>query len=202
MRFRLYFLFLILVVISAPDIFAQEDEPPKLEPPPKIETEEIVKIETRLVEVPIVVLDRDGKPLLNLKQSDFLVYENGQKQEISEFFTTAEPFEVALLLDTSGSTRNDLRLIRRAAADFIGSLRNGDRVAVIAFNSRIENGQSVAVSELLTPLTGDRDELAAALETVAVSNGTPYYDGLLQIFEEVFRDRPAKDFGGRRAIVA
>ncbi len=164
--------------------------------------DEVIRVDTQLVDVPVLVTDRTGKPLLNLKQNNFIVYEDGKRQEIAEFTATAAPFEVALLLDTSGSTRSDLALIQRAAANFIASLRPGDRVAVVAYNTVRETGQVRAVSEVLTALTDDRERLRAVLETVRTSNGTPYYDSLLQIAEKVFRDAPKDEFRGRRALVA
>lgn len=169
----------------------------------KTETEDdVLRIETQLVEVPLVVTDKSGKPLLNLKQNNFAVYENGKLQEVAEFFTTAAPFEVALLLDTSGSTRSDLAVIQRAAEHFINSLRPGDRVSIIAFKSYVEDNRSYAASEVLSDLTDDRTKLKDALSRVKTSNGTPYYDGLLQVVEKVFRDRAGKEFRGRRALVA
>jgi VWFA-related protein len=119
----------------------------------KSEDEEILRVDTQVIDVPIVVTDKIGKPLLNLKQSNFTVYEDGKPQEITDFAATAAPFEVALLLDTSGSTRSDLALIQRAAANFIASLRPGDKVSVIAYNSQTKDRQSVAVSEVFTGLT-------------------------------------------------
>ena len=203
MGFRNIFILLLLLFTAFVSIFYGQEIPP---PPeikiPETKDDEVIKIETRLVEVPIVVSGKDGKPLLNLKQNNFVIYEDGQKQEITEFFTTNEPFEVALLLDTSGSTHNDLRLIRRAASSFIGSLRSGDRVSIIAFNTKVESGQSVAVSQVITHLTDNRMRLEKALQEITVSNGTPYYDGLLRIFNEVFRDKPDDKFSGRRAIIA
>ena len=164
--------------------------------------DEILRIDTQVVDVPIVVTDKNGKPLLNLKQNNFVVYEDSKKQEITDFSTTTEPFEVALLLDTSGSTRSDLSLIQRSAANFISSLRPGDKVSIIAFNSAQKNKQAVAVSEVLIPLTGDRNQLKAAVERIKTSNGTPYYDSLLQVVEKVFSAKPTENFRGRRALVA
>ncbi len=168
----------------------------------KKDDEDVLRIETQLVDVPVVVLDKGGKPLLDLRKNNFVIYEDGAKQEVSEFAATSAPFEVALLLDTSGSTRSDLTLIQRAAAQFIASLRPGDKVSIIAFQSKRENDKSVASSEILMPLTSDRSKLQDALLNITTSNGTPYYDGLLQIAEDVFREKPKNEFRGRRALVA
>jgi len=164
--------------------------------------DEILRIDTQVVDVPIVVTDKTGKPLLNLKQNNFVVYEDNKKQEVVDFSTTNEPFEVALLLDTSGSTRSDLSLIKRSAANFIASLRSGDKVSIIAFNSERKEKQTLAVSEILSGLTNDRNRLKIAVEQIKTSNGTPLYDGLLQVVEKVFGIKPAADFRGRRALVA
>lgn len=193
MQLKMFFLWLMLSLITSATFYAQDK---------KDEDDGILRIDTQLVDVPIVVMDKNGKPLLNLKQSNFNIYEDGKIQEISDFSTTSAPFEVALLLDTSGSTRSDLTLIQRAAANFIASLRPGDRVSIIAFKSDKQDDKSVAVSEILTPLTDDRNRLKNVLANVKTSNGTPYYDGLSQIVEKVF-NRTAKDeFRGRRALVA
>ena len=171
-------------------------------PPQKNEEDEVVRVETELVEVPVVVTDRTGKPVLNLKSNNFTVYEDGKAQEVSDFAATAAPFEVALLLDTSGSTRSDLTLIQRAAQSFIDSLRPGDRVSIIAFKSSVDGNRRTAAADLLIDLTDNRASLRSALERVSTSNGTPYYDGLIEIVEKVFRMPPKEEFRGRRALVA
>ena len=171
-------------------------------PPKKVDDEEIIKVDTELVEVPIVVTDKTGKPILNLKRTNFTIFEDGKPQEVSDFGATSAPFEVALLLDTSGSTRSDLQLIKRSAESFINSLRPGDRVSIIAYRTETQNNRATATSEVLSGLTDDRAALKSALERVTTSNGTPYYDGLLKIVENVFRDDAKDEFRGRRALVA
>jgi VWFA-related protein len=170
--------------------------------PPVNEEDEVVRVETELVEVPVVVTDKTGKPVLNLKQSNFTVFEDGKSQEVTDFAATSAPFEVALLLDTSGSTRADLQLIQRAAQSFIDSLRPGDRVAVISFRTKIDGDRRVAAPDVITKLTGDRAALSDALLRVSTSNGTPYYDGLMEIVDKVFGAPPKEEFRGRRALVA
>jgi VWFA-related protein len=192
MRLIKVFLMLILSLGVTLTLFAQDK---------KTDEDEVLRIDTQLVDVPFVVTDKAGKPLLNLKQSNFIIYEDGKKQEITDFSATAAPFEIALLLDTSGSTRADLPLIRRAAENFIASLRAGDRVSIIAYESKVKDNKSIAVSEVLSNLTGDRTKLKSVLEELTTSNGTPYYDSLLQVVETVF-STPQDEFRGRRALVA
>lgn len=168
----------------------------------EVDEGDVVRVDTQLVSVPAVVTDKTGRPLANLRADNFLLYEDGRPQQISNFATTEAPFEVALLLDTSGSTRADIALIRRAARAFIDALRPGDRVAIIAFNNSEEGTQNLATVDLLTRLTDDREALQKALENIGASNGTPYYDALVRIGEEVFREPPAEGMRGRRAIVA
>ncbi len=175
---------------------------PKATPTPKPDEEEVIKVDTQLIEVPLVITDRTGKPLLNLKQTNFVVYEDGKKQDILEFSTTTAPFEVALLLDTSGSTRSDLQLITQAAQHFIRSRRPGDRVAIAAYSTDRQLNQVSAVTDIVTGLTDSRPALTAALEKVKTSNGTPYYDSLEEIVGKVFKDEPKEEFRGRRALVA
>ena len=86
--------------------------------------------------MPAVITNSAGRPLVGLRRENFVVFEDGQPQSIANFGTTEAPFEIALLLDTSGSTRDDVALIREAANSFIGALRASDRVAITAFNSR------------------------------------------------------------------
>lgn len=166
------------------------------------EEKEVVRVNTELVDVPVIVTDKAGKPILNLKQTNFKVFEDGKPQEVLEFSTTAAPFEVALLLDTSGSTRADLNLIQRAAQYFIDSLRLGDRVAIVAYKVSVQREQTTAVVDVVSGLTDDRNALKNALAKVGTSNGTPYYDSLIEIAQKVFGKEPNPEFRGRRALVA
>ncbi len=183
------------------------EEPGPAKTTEKSQTEEVdegdvVRVETQLVSVPAVVTNSSGRPLAGLHEGNFLVYENGQPQKIATFATTEVPFEIALLLDTSGSTRSDVALIRQAANAFVAALRPGDRVAIVAFNTA-RRGQSLAAKvDLLTTLTDDRKKLSKAIEDLGTSNGTPFYDALGKIATDVFREKPTEEMRGRRAVVA
>ncbi|HEU5239865.1 MAG TPA: VWA domain-containing protein [Pyrinomonadaceae bacterium] len=163
---------------------------------------DVVRVETRLVTVPAVVTDKTGHPISSLKLENFAVLEDGKPQTLTNFSTTEAPFEIALLLDTSGSTRQELGLIRDAANEFLSALRTGDRVAIVGFNNSQGPNGLMATVDVLSPLTDKRVILRNAIATLHTSNGTPFYDALARVADEVFRNPPADEFRGRRAVVA
>ena len=194
LRFRSVLL-MFLTLCAALLVAGQNRKPPK-------EDDTVIRVDTELVDVPVTVTDKTGKPLTALSKNNFVVFEDGKQQKIEEFTAVSAPFEVALLLDTSGSTRADLELIKRAASDFIASLRPGDRVSIIAFRSVTRDGRSVSIPDRVSELTSDRALLRTALDRVGMGNGTPYYDSLLEISNVVFKEQPKEEFRGRRALVA
>ena len=194
MCLRMLFPLLMVVLGISVCAFGQTPKP--------TENDDVIRVDTQLVDVPVAVVSSNGTPLRGLKASNFIVTEDGKSQEIVDFSTTTEPFEVALLLDTSGSARLDLRLIQSAAQSFVASLRPGDRVAIVAFSTARKDDQAFAVEEVVSPLTSDHKLLRAAIDNVRTTNSTPYYDSLMKVVNSVFRDPPREQFRGRRALVA
>lgn len=170
--------------------------------PVEVDEDDVLVVDTQLIPIPVVVRDRAGRPVSNLRADSFTVYEDGRPQRITNFSTSDAPFEIALVLDTSGSTRQDLGLIRRAANLFIEQLRPGDRVAVVSFTTVEQDGVQRAGVEVNSPLTSDRERLGAAVEGIGASNGTPFYDALERVVKDVFREPPRAELRGRRALVA
>jgi Ca-activated chloride channel family protein len=180
----------------------QNNGAPKKDEPTEIDEGDVVRVDTQLVSVPAVVTDPSGRPLSGLKPENFRLIEDGQPQTIANFGTTDTPFEIALLLDTSGSTRDDVALIRSAANSFIEALRPGDRVGIVAFNTARTINEPIATVEVLSPLTGDRSDLRKAIDNLGASSGTPYYDALERVVQSIFREPAGDDVRGRRAVVA
>jgi len=183
------------------------DQTTETKKPPTTTSEEVdegdvIRVDTQLVSVPAVVTDASGRPLSGLKPENFRIIEDGQPQTIANFGTSQTPFEIALLLDTSGSTRDDVALIRAAATSFIEALRPGDRVGIVAFNTARTVNEPIAAVEVLAPLTSDRGQLRSAIENLGASSGTPYYDALERVVDSIFREPPQDDVRGRRAVVA
>jgi VWFA-related protein len=178
------------------------DQTNEAKKPDEVDEGDVIRVDTQLISVPAVVTDSAGHPLANLRPENFRLIEDGQPQTIANFGTTETPFEIALLLDTSGSTRDDVALIRAAANSFIAALRPGDKVGVVAFNTAKTVDKPIATVEVLSPLTGDREALKTAIDNLGASQGTPYYDALERIADSIFHDPPSEEVKGRRAVVA
>src|SRR3954469_2032475 len=74
-------------------------------PPQTVGEDDVVKVETNLVTIPVSVFDRNGLYIPGLKQEDFKIFEDGKEQQVAYFGTQDQPFTVAILLDTSPSTQ-------------------------------------------------------------------------------------------------
>ena len=154
---------------------------------PNPEAEEVIKIDTALIYVPVRVLDKDGKYIPNLTKKDFKVFEDGSAQEIENFSNVDDPFHVVLLLDMSGSTRFKVEEIQDAALEFIEQLRPQDRVMVASFES------SIFVD---ADFTNDRAKLTKAILRTHTGGGTRLYDAVdLVLTERLNRIQ------GRKAVV-
>ena len=73
--------------------------------PEEVGEGDVVKVDTTLVSIPVAVMDRDGKYIPNLAKENFRVWENDVEQKVAYFASTEKPFTVALVIDTSASTR-------------------------------------------------------------------------------------------------
>ena len=148
---------------------------------------EIIKLDTALVTVPVVVTDRYGRFIAGLSRQNFSVREDGIPQSIASFSSTEEPFNVALLIDTSRSTKGKLNVIRKAALEFIKQLQPNDRVLVATFDEKVA---------FIGEFSNDRRDLEHAIRGVKNSYMTCLYDAIdLAIKEKLLTLR------GRKAIV-
>ena len=95
---------------------------------------DLIRIDTDLVIIPVQVSQRKGEPVVDLKQREFKIFENGVEQEIAYFSDDEQPFTVALMLDMSYSSVFKLQEIQAAApGTFVSQLRENDRVMIVSF---------------------------------------------------------------------
>ncbi|HJQ24607.1 MAG TPA: VWA domain-containing protein [Blastocatellia bacterium] len=151
--------------------------------------QDAVKLKATLVSVPVIVSDRDGRYLSGLRAEDFTLYSDHVRQPIAVFEATEEPLNVALLLDTSLSTRDVLGDIKDAALSFIKRLRPQDRAIVISFDYDVH---------ILSQLTADRRALEQSVKRAAIGDyaGTTLRDAIVKAANDSLRH-----VEGRKAIV-
>jgi Ca-activated chloride channel family protein len=149
--------------------------------------DEVVKVETNLVTIPVSVFDRNGLYIPGLRTEDFKIFEDGREQQIAYFGAQDKPFTVALLLDTSPSTQYKIDEIHRAAEAFIDQLGPNDSVIVIEFNSSVK---------IQTPRTTDRQKIYKGIEKAKFGGGTSLYNAV----DEAIRKQLSK-IEGRKAVV-
>jgi Ca-activated chloride channel homolog len=99
--------------------------------------EEVIRVETALVNLNVVVMDRQGRRVGGLTREDFEVYENGARQKISHFTATERPLRLILVFDVSLSMEAVLPTVKQEAIALLGSLRLDDEVSVVSFASEV-----------------------------------------------------------------
>jgi VWFA-related protein len=153
----------------------------------EVDEEGVVRVETALVTIPVSVIDRDGRYVPNIRKEEFRIYEDGVEQSISYFAQVDVPFTVALVLDTSNSTRFKLEEIQDAAIAFVEQLRRDDRVLVVSFDDDVR---------VLSEATSDRYALRQAIRRTRTGQSTKLYDAV----DFVVKQRLDR-IKGRKAVV-
>lgn len=170
---------LLLSLLTAASLISAQ-EPPDDAP---------IKVDTLLYTIPLTVSDKNGRAVSGLRKENFSVVQDGQPQQIEFFLNEEAPMNVAILIDTSGSTRPVLDKIQKAARDFIKVLRAGDKGAIVSFNYK---------TSFLSGLTSDHSKLAGAISstTIAAQDGSDVNDAVSKVINDIFL--PIK---GRKAII-
>ena len=149
--------------------------------------DDLIRIDSNLVTVPVTVLDRDGRYATNLKKENFQVFEDGVEQETAFFETTEQPFTVLLLLDTSGSMSNNMAELANTASIFVKQLRPDDQLLAASFTDEID---------VLFQITKVKDlRKAIKLRRKPRDGNTIIYDAVK------FAQKKLKKISGRKAII-
>lgn len=129
----------------------------------------IFKSSVRTVPIYATVVDSSGRLVPGLERGDFTLLDNGKPADVSLFSNDSQPFSAVVMLDTSASMTANLKLLNRAAEQFLLRLLPVDRAQVGAFNDKIQ---------LSGTFTNDRDELIGALNDLYFGNPTRLNDGI------------------------
>jgi VWFA-related protein len=145
------------------------------------------------IAVDFEVRKNDGSFVLDATREAFRVSEDGVDRPIVGFEAPisreARPTTVALVVDRSGSMREENRMgeLKNAVASFLEGLPAASRVAVVAFGSNVE---------LICPFTQDHARVQTAVDRLRPFGSTRYYDAVDEALNLIGRET------GRRAVLA
>jgi VWFA-related protein len=155
--------------------------------PEEVDSNDVIRVNTNLVTIPVSVMERDGRYVPNLRKEDFRLWEDGVEQQIAFFQTVDKPFSVVLVLDTSSSTRFKMEEIQDAAITFVNQLQPQDKVMVVSFDDKVR---------VLADFTNDRRRLRDAILQTHTGDGTRLYDAVDMIINQKL-----SRMEGKKAIV-
>ena len=133
------------------------------------------------------VTDRNGRAISGMRESDFIVFENGIERRVTNVSPANEPFNLILLLDVSGSVEERMDFIRKAARDFLRTASPQDRISIISFRDDIQ---------VISDFSTDRQMLSRKLDEIDAGGGTALYDALGYVLSE-----PVKRLRGERTAI-
>jgi len=168
----------LLVLTMAGAVAAAQDQPAQ---------RNFFQSRVDLVSVTATVLDRDGGLVTGLSKDAFEVYEDGERQVVTQFTAERVPISVAVLLDVSDSMFGQRLTDARAAVErfLFTRLDQADDFCVIAFNHE---------PRILTPWTRSQDMVRERLAGLHPSGATGLYDAViaaLPLMESRARERGA-----------
>lgn len=143
---------------------------------------------TNLVNVDVMVTDKNGNPIATLGQKNFKLYDDGVPQSISNFGTAEAPMTVCMMIEFGNKWWPFLYLALEDAYQFLGFMQPKDWVAVVDFDMQ---------PHILQDFTQDRYEVRGALDTLRIPGFSEanLYDALAYTIDRM------KDIKGRKAII-
>ncbi len=177
--------FMLICGLSGASSQTQNPQQPK--PQQKQDEQEQTIVERTVnVRLPITVVEKNGRFVVDLRQEDFEVYEDKVLQKIISFKAVSDlPLDVAVLLDTSNSVKPKLKFEKEAAVSFLETMLTSrrDRALFATFDSEVELHQD---------FTNRLDLLSSAIYKVKAQGETRMFDAIHQVCEEKMSASPLR----------
>jgi len=138
-------------------------------PQPVTPEEPTFSIGTRLVVLPVSVLDKGGKLVTDLQQKAFKVFENGVEQPIKIFRREDVPISLGIIVDNSGSMREKRQRVEAASLDLVRASNPQDEVFIVNFNDD---------PYLDVPFTNDIKKMEEGIARIDSRGGTAMRDAI------------------------
>jgi Ca-activated chloride channel homolog len=156
-------------------------------PKPDESGEEIIKVDTTLISIPVTISKKDGLYVPSLSKQNFQIFENGKEQEIAYFNSTDKPFTAVLVIDVSQSTSLKIEQIQNGALAFVEQLLPEDKVMVIAFDGSVDT---------LLEFSSDKVAIENAIRKIRFGPGTSLYSAV-----EKSLGKKLQKIEGKKAVI-
>jgi Ca-activated chloride channel family protein len=160
------------LILTSGSVFAQtaqpESQPLAASPQSSVQAAQtsqsrVFRSGSALVALNVTVQDPSAKYVAGLQPADFAVYEDGVKQDVRFFESSAVPVDLIVLIDTSSSMSDKMDVVHDVATGFLKTLRAGDRGAVVGFSDSVS---------ILQALTSDHALLEKAVRSTVARGST------------------------------
>ena len=162
--------FITGLVIALSSIVLIAQETPQQEQPRKQGNNDFtLSVDVELVQLPISVLDKDGRPVNGLTKDNFQVFEDNTQQQIKLFKHEDIPLSLGLVIDNSGSMRNKRERVNSSALSFARESNPEDETFIVNFDDS---------AYLEQDFTGSIGDLIDALDNLDTRGETALYDAV------------------------
>ncbi len=160
------------------------EAPPEPKPertgPKKIEgmPDYSLKVDTALVQVPVLVTTKDGQFVPGLKEGNFRVFEDGVPQRITKFEVSQAPITAVLLVEFASRYYRFVYDALNASWVFAQTLKPEDWVAVVSFDMK---------PQILADFTQDKRQVMGAIQSLRIPgfSETNVFDALYDTLDRV-----------------
>jgi len=128
-----------------------------------------LRLDVRIVQIPVTVTDLRGAPVLGLAAKNFRVFEDEEARPITAFSISEAPISAGIVFDTSRSMRPRMDLSRSALEQFLNTSSTGDEFFLVRFNDK---------PQLLASFTRTPAEILDPLGGVEAKGWTALYDAI------------------------
>jgi len=162
---------LLIVALALPTPGFGQTSPPRF------------RVEASFIKVPVTVSDGHGRPIQDLGPRSFKIFDEGEERPIDNFVLDKNPLHVVLLLDMSGSVREEIDEIKEAAYSFAKAFDKEDRITVMTFADKLA---------LLQDWTNEPNKIRKGLKKAEPGYRTALFDSLSEVGRNRFRSVAGK----------
>lgn len=162
-------------------------------------SDDVIRLRADEVLLNVTIADPYGRQATDLSKDEFIVAEDGKRQDIASFLISTVPVNVVLMLDASGSVVSEINSLRDAAMHFVDQLGPEDKLSVIEFHTKVE-----LIQDWTSKAEDVRHALSWRFKPGMVMSRDGYYEqGSTSLYDGIYAtaEEQLSKVQGRKAII-